>query len=106
MSPSPPLALYWYTIAVMLPVPPSAMTAYCVLSDRPTTFRGSIHVAVFGARLTFCISARVPSLKRYHFSKTVVAVVDCSAIGVVQPFGPPSVRVTFGRKLRLCPLDA
>ena len=47
---------------------------------------------------TVCVVTRTPSLKRYQLSAALVAVADCSMIGVVQPVAPPSVRVTFGRK--------
>jgi len=42
-----------------------------------------------------------PSAKRYQRSVALVAPADWRRIGVVQPLGPPSVRVTFGRYARL-----
>jgi hypothetical protein len=46
----------------------------------------------------FCVVMSAPSEKRRHSTVAPVAVTVCRTIGVVQPFAPPSVRVTFGRK--------
>src|SRR2546423_8125972 len=75
-----------------------ATTAYCVSSVRTGTVRGSTRTPEPGVRATVCVVASVPSAKRYQFSVALVAVDDCSRIGVVQPFAPPRVRVMFGRK--------
>src|SRR5713101_5819367 len=51
-----------------------------------------------GVSVRFWVVTRAPSAKRLHSIDAPVAVTLCRRIGVVQPPGPPSVRVTFGKK--------
>src|SRR5262249_7732099 len=80
------------------PVAASITTAYCVLSVSWAIERGSMRTASSGSRSAItCVWTRVPSENRYHFMVANGAPVDWTMIGVVHPFGPPRVRVTFGR---------
>src|SRR5437879_12973647 len=101
MVPSPPSKLSSVTIAATVPPCASTTTPYCVSSERPGTFRGSTRSAPPRPNSpTDCSAISAPSEKRYHRSVALVAPVDCTTIGVLQPRAPPSVRVTLGRYAR------
>ncbi len=94
---SPPSEFSSSTTAVPCPER-SATTAYWVSSVRPLTLRGSTFtLPPLTSDGTYCVTASVPSAKRYQRSVALVAPADCSTMGVVQPVVPPSVRVMFGR---------
>ena len=65
MSPS---AASSTTIVAMVPVVPSATTAYCVFSESPPTLRGSTRTPVPAGAETVCVVTSTPSEKRYHLS--------------------------------------
>src|SRR5687768_8825877 len=82
------------------PAGDSTTTAYWVLSDSCGTDRGSMRMAVPPCSpVTVCWVTREPSANRYQLSLAVVTHTEVAwmTIGVVQPCGPPSVLVTFGR---------
>src|SRR5919204_1675461 len=102
IAPSPPANESSTTVAATLPPCASTTTAYCVSSSSPGTPRGSTRMVAPADKPTTCcrVMSR-PSAKRYQRNVALVAPADCSRMGVVQPLGPPSVRVTFGRYARL-----
>src|SRR5919204_520296 len=60
--------------------------------------RESIFTATRGASSSVC-GVTCPVLKLRQESVTLMALTLCRTIGVVQPVGPPSVLVTFGRPM-------
>ena len=96
MALSPPSAYSNTTPAIVPPVA-STTTEYCVPSASPSTVRGSIFTLSPVTSGSDWLFTRPPSLKRYQRSVAMVAPADWRTIGVVQPAGPPSARVTFGR---------
>src|SRR5205814_331630 len=60
--------------------------------------RGSMRIASAGRTSAYvCVCTSEPSAKRNHLTVKYGAPADCTTSGVVHPFAPPSVRVTFGR---------
>src|SRR2546427_97412 len=103
MALSPPLANS-LTIAVIVQVPPSTTTEYCLSAASCEKDQGSMRVPPPAGTLTVCVNASPPPWKLYQLTVTVVAVTLCRRIGVDQPVVCVGVGqkqsdfVRFGRK--------
>src|SRR5436190_18169436 len=103
MALSPPLANS-LTIAVIVPVPPSTTTEYCLSAASCANDQGSTRVPPPAGTLTVWVNASVPPWKLYQLIVTVVGVTLCRRIGVDQPVVCVGVGqkqsdfVRFGRK--------
>ena len=98
MAPSPPEKFSSVTIPAMPLLSAVATTAYCVLSVRSGICRGSMwNVWPKSLKISTWVKTSEPSENRYQRRVALSEPVDWMFTGVVQPFGPPSVRVTFGK---------